>query len=262
MSGGRLEHKVAVVTGAARGAGEVTARLLAAEGAKVIVADILDDRGAEVAESIGAAARYQHLDITSEDDWAEVMDAVATIGPLDVLVNNAAILHLGPIEQTSAEDFARVLQVNTLGTFLGIKAAIDPMRSSGGGSIVNIASISGWHVAPGISAYAASKFGVRGITKVAAMELGRYGIRVNAINPAMGNPEMLEPFIGAEMVAAMRENRPAAPVGRAGTLDDVANAVLFLASDDSSFFSGADFPLDGAGPVGINLPTNSIPGET
>jgi 3alpha(or 20beta)-hydroxysteroid dehydrogenase len=258
----RLDGKVAIVTGAARGAGEVTARLLAKEGARVVCADILDERGRDVAQSIGAAALYQHLDITQEADWQQAVEVAETLGPLNVLVNNAAILHIGPIEQTAAEDFLRVLEVNTMGTFLGVKAAIDPMRRAGGGSIVNIASISGWHVAPGISAYAASKFGVRGVTKTAAMELGRYGIRVNCINPAMGNPEMLEPFIGPEMVAAMRENRPVAPVGRAGTLDDVAHAVLFLASDESSFFSGADFPLDGAGPVGINLPTNTIPGET
>ena len=154
---GWLDGKVAIVTGAARGSGALIAKRLVADGARVVLADILDDRGKPLAEELGDAARYQHLDITDEGQWQATVDFTrAEFGALTTLVNNAAILNIGPIEHTSAEDFSRVLEVNTLGTFLGVRAVIDPMRAAGGGSIINVSSISGHHPAAGTGAYAAS----------------------------------------------------------------------------------------------------------
>jgi 3alpha(or 20beta)-hydroxysteroid dehydrogenase len=258
---GRLEGKVAIVTGAARGTGAVTARRLVAEGAKVLLGDILDERGESEAKELGPAALYRHLDITQESDWRAAIEAAAGFGPLGVLVNNAAILHIAPISQTSADDYLRIVTVNELGTFLGVRSVIEPMKAAGGGSIVNISSIDGWHVAPGTVAYAASKFAVRGITKVAALELGRFGIRVNSINPAVGSREMIEPFVPKQVLDAYAQERASSiPVGRLGTMEDVAAAVVFLASDESGFFNGADFDLDGGITAGMVLP-GRVPGE-
>ncbi len=268
---GWLDGKVAIVTGAARGSGALIAQRLVADGARVVLADILDDRGKPLAEELGDAARYQHLDITDEGQWQATVDFTrAEFGALTTLVNNAAILNIGPIEHTSAEDFSRVLEVNTLGTFLGVRAVIDPMRAAGGGSIINVSSISGHHPAAGTGAYAASKFGVRGLTKVAALELGRYGIRVNSVNPATGNPEMILESLGlaGADLESLRSQTGARggggltggkPILRRGEMADVANAVAFLASDDSSFFNGADFDLDGGISAGNHLP-GDIPG--
>ena len=268
---GWLDGKVAIVTGAARGSGALIAKRLVADGARVVLADILDDRGKPLAEELGDAARYQHLDITDEGQWqATVEFARAEFGVLTTLVNNAAVLDIGPIEHTSAADFSRVLEVNTLGTFLGVRSVIGPLRSAGGGSIINVSSISGHHPAAGTGAYAASKFGVRGLTKVAALELGRYGIRVNSVNPATGNPEMILESLGLggadlESLRSQTGGRGGAgltggkPILRRGEMADVANAVAFLASDDSSFFNGADFDLDGGISAGNHLP-GDIPG--
>ncbi|MEE2664479.1 MAG: glucose 1-dehydrogenase [Myxococcota bacterium] len=258
---GRLDGKVAIVTGAARGTGAATARALVAAGAKVVLGDLLDDLGEAVAKELGDAARYLHMDITREQDWSRAIDSAHDFGPLGVLVNNAAILHIAPIEQTSAEDYLRVVTVNELGTFLGVRSAIEPMRAAGGGSIINISSIDGWYAAPGTSAYSASKFAVRGITKVAALELGRYGIRVNSLNPAAGSSEMVEPFLSPEaMRARQRDRAREVPLGRGGRVEDVAQAVVFLASDESSFFHGADLALDGGITAGMVIP-GPIPGE-
>ena len=261
---GRLDGKVAIVTGAARGTGEAIARLLVEEGAKVLLGDILDDRGKPVADSLGDAARYLHLDIANEHDWEDAVElTLREFGSLTTLVNNAAILHVAPIAETSADEYMRVVRVNELGTFLGVRSAIEPMKAAGGGSIINIGSIDAWHAAPGTVAYAASKFAVRGITKVAALELGRFGIRVNAINPAAGNPEMVQPFLpeGLDLKKLSRGRRAfgTTPIGRRGEMIDVARAVVFLASDESSFFSGADFPLDGGVTAGMIIP-GDIPG--
>ncbi len=268
---GRLDGKIAIVTGAARGSGALIAKRLVADGARVVLADILDDRGKPVADELGEAARYQHLDITDEDQWQAAVDFTrAEFGGLTTLVNNAAVLHVGPIEHTSLEAYSRVLNVNAVGTFLGVRTVIAPLREAGGGSIINVSSISGHHPAAGTAAYAASKFGVRGLTKVAALELGRYGIRVNSVNPAMGNPEMVLESLGLR-VADLEALRPKGgarrgggltsgkPILRRGEMADVANAVAFLASDDSSFFNGADFDLDGGITAGSHLP-GDIPG--
>ncbi len=255
--------KVAVITGAARGTGAVIAGRVSAEGGRVIVADVLDDRGGAVANAIGAAARYVHCDVTREQDWTQLIAQAEDIfGRLDVLVNNAAVLHLAGIAETTAADYRRVFEVNELGTFLGIRAAIGPLRAAGGGSIVNISSIDGVFVTPGTAAYSASKFAVRGLTKTAALELGRFGIRVNAVCPAAGNPEMVIEALPAGF--DFGEPRPTdnprgrdrhrAPLGRRGRMEDVADAVVFLASDESAFVSGTDLMVDGAMSAGMIIP--------
>lgn len=266
-----LEDKVTIVTGAARGSGALAAKMLVAAGARVVLTDILDERGEATAAGLGDRALYRHLDITDEKQWAEVVDfTLAEFGALTTLVNNAAVLHISPIEHTSAEAYSRLLRVNGLGTFLGVRSVIAAMRSGGGGSIINISSISGHHPAAGTAAYAASKFSVRGLTKVAALELGRYGIRVNSVNPAMGNPEMILESLGLEgtdLESVRKEggSRPGGrldggtPILRRGEMEDVANTVVFLASDQSSFFNGADFDLDGGITAGTHLP-GGIPG--
>jgi 3alpha(or 20beta)-hydroxysteroid dehydrogenase len=260
----RLEGKVAIVTGAARGSGEAIARRLVADGAAVVLVDLLEELGAAVAEDLGERARFRHADITSESDWEEtVRYTQATFGPLTTLVNNAAILLIRPLEHTTAEEFLRITRVNELGTFLGIRAAIAPMRANGGGSIVNISSIDGHHAAPGTSAYCASKFAIRGLTKAAALELGRDGIRVNSVNPAAGSNEMLEPSLPGVDIAAMRaaqERHDPPPIGRRGRVEDVAATVAFLASDDSSYYTGADFDLDGGTSAGMKV-KGPIPGS-
>jgi 3alpha(or 20beta)-hydroxysteroid dehydrogenase len=236
---------VALITGAARGTGAVTAGVLAEHGASVVVTDVRDDLGNDVASAIGDAGRYLHLDVSNEAEWASVVATVtAELGRIDVLVNNAAILHLAPIWNTSVDDYLRIVRVNELGTFLGVRSVVGPMRAGGGGSIINVSSIDAVYAAGTTVAYSASKFAVRGITKVAAVELGRFGIRVNCVCAAAGNPEMVRELLppGFEPQAA---GHARIPVGRRGEMGDVANVILFLASDESSFFTGEDFVLDG-----------------
>src|ERR1700749_1445185 len=182
---GRLDGKVALIPGGARGMGKSHVRHFVAEGARVVFGDVLDDKGAYVAAGLGEqSCRYLHHDVTSEDDWAAAV-ALATeaFGRLDVLVNNAGILKFASIADMPLADFRRVLEVNAVGCWLGMRAAIEPMKRAGGGSIVNISSIEGFAGADGLSAYTASKFAVRGMTKVAAQELAPFGIRVNSVHP-------------------------------------------------------------------------------
>jgi 3alpha(or 20beta)-hydroxysteroid dehydrogenase len=242
----RLNDRVAIITGGARGTGAATAQRFVEEGAQVVIADVRDEEGTATATRLGAT--YAHLDITNENEWADLMAVtVERFGRLDVLVNNAAILLLASLAKTTVDEFEQIMRVNAMGTFLGIRAAIEPMKATGGGSIVNISSIDGVFVAPGTGAYAASKFAVRGLTKTAALELGKFGIRVNAVCPEAGNPDMVRPFIEkmdpAELAKA--SPLPKSPIRRRPEMLDVANTVVFLASDESSFYSGADFVLDG-----------------
>src|SRR6185503_11750419 len=182
---GRLDGKVALITGGARGMGKSHVRHFVAEGARVVFGDVLDDRGEYVAAGLGeASCRYLHHDVTSEDDWAAAVAlAEGAFGRLDVLVNNAGILKFAPIADMPLADFRQVLEVNAVGCWLGMKAVTEPMKRAGGRSIVNISSIEGFTGAAGLSAYSASKFAIRGMTKVAARELGRFGIRVNSVHP-------------------------------------------------------------------------------
>jgi 3alpha(or 20beta)-hydroxysteroid dehydrogenase len=254
---GRLADKVAIVTGAARGTGEAVARLFAAEGARVVLGDVLDERGAAVAGSLGEAALYRHLDVTSEDDWRDaVSETLRRFGRLDVLVNNAAVLHMAAIADTRVEDFLRVVRVNQLGPFLGIRAAIEPMRAAGGGSIVNVASVDGLRGQNGIVAYASSKWALRGITRVAALELGRFWIRVNTVCPEAGSPFMVQPWMppGVEVERVIPRMQPNLAYQKERTLDelvrDVAFAVLYLASDESRSCTGSDLVCEGGNTAG------------
>ena len=254
---GALDGKVAIVTGAARGTGEATARLFVSEGARVVLGDVLDEAGEAVAKDLGEPARYRHLDVTSEEDWQRAVDlATETFGGLDVLVNNAAVLLMQALVDTSLEDFERVVRVNQTGTFLGMRAAAGPMQARGGGSIVNISSIDGRTTKNGLVAYASSKWAVRGMTRVAALELGRHGIRVNAVCPEAGSTHMIAPYVpeGVDIEKAMERSQPYLSTQRGRgvreRIDDVARMVVFLASDGSASCTGADFTVDGGDTAG------------
>jgi 3alpha(or 20beta)-hydroxysteroid dehydrogenase len=254
---GRLDGKTALVTGAARGTGEATARLFAREGARVVLGDVLDEAGAAVAKDLGGDVLYRHLDVSSESDWQTAVEAtLARFGSLDVLVNNAAVLLMKSLEETRVEEFDRIVAVNQRGTFLGMRAAVAPMRSRGAGSIVNVSSVDGLAAKNGIVAYAASKWAVRGMTRVAALELGRFGIRVNAVCPEAGSAEMIRPFVpeGIDLERALASQQPhlASQKRRsvAERVGDVARMILFLASDESASCTGADFTVDGGNLAG------------
>jgi 3alpha(or 20beta)-hydroxysteroid dehydrogenase len=245
----RLDGKVALLSGAARGLGQAQARLFEAEGAKVMIGDLRDAEGEAVAKEIGAGAIYQHLDVTSEQDWAAaVAVATGTFGRLDVLVNNAGIAEAAPLAEMTLESWRRVIDVNQTGVFLGMRAVIEAMTASGGGSIVNVSSIDGMIGMDGIISYVASKWAVRGMTKTAARELARHGIRVNSIHPgfvptqlAVEDESLLEPIQGLIRAHAER----LAPMGRAGKPEEIARLALFVASDESSYSTGSEFVADG-----------------
>lgn len=235
-----LEGKVALITGAARGQGAAAARRLVADGARVVLCDVLDDEGKAEAEGLGEAASYQRLDVVEEDDWGTAIEALEErYGRLDVLVNNAGILRLGSIEDLTLEDYLEVVRVNQVGVFLGMRAAIPAMRRAGGGSIVNISSIEGMVGSAHLAAYASTKFAVRGLTKVAALELAGDGIRVNSVHPGMIRSPMTEGL--GDVSAAHR----VIPAGRPGEPEDVVGLVAYLASDDAGYCTGAEFVVDG-----------------
>jgi 3alpha(or 20beta)-hydroxysteroid dehydrogenase len=239
-----LEGKVALVTGGARGMGAAEVRRLHGAGASVVAADILDDDGKALADSLGERARYVHLDVTSEEAWFAVVAQVEReLGHLDVLVNNAGILKFNALADTPLEEFRQVLDVNLIGTFLGMKAAIPAMKRAGGGSIVNISSTEGLAGTVFCGAYTASKFGVRGITKVAAIEYGADKIRVNSVHPGGIDTPMTRAVMDEE--GRKYVGKRVAGLKRMGEADEVAGVVLFLASDDSSYCTGAEFVVDG-----------------
>ncbi|MBU3684815.1 MAG: glucose 1-dehydrogenase [Mycobacteriaceae bacterium] len=234
---GRVDDKVALISGGARGMGAADARMLVAEGAKVVIGDILDAEGAALAEELGASARYVHLDVTSAEDWKAAVDtALEAFGKLNVLVNNAGIVQLAPLKTLDVERWQKVLDVNLTGPLLGTKAVIDPMVAAGGGSIINVSSIEGMRGAAWVHSYVASKWGLRGLTKSTALELASEKIRVNSIHPG---------FIRTPMTKHLPDDMVTAPMGRAGTPDEVAAFVVFLASDESSFSTGSEYVVDG-----------------
>jgi 3alpha(or 20beta)-hydroxysteroid dehydrogenase len=247
---GRLDQKVALVTGAARGQGAAVARRFAAEGARVMVADVLDDAGKEVAGEIGDAALFRHLDVSDESDWSgAVEELAAAFGRVDVLVNNAGVLHFAPIGEHTVEDYWRVVAVNQVGAFLGMRAVAPAMTRAGGGSIVNVSSIEGLAGAPFLIAYNATKFAVRGMTKTAALELGPSGIRVNSVHPGLIDTDMTRTAAGGDVADLERACR-SLPIKRTGRPDDIAGVMTFLASDESAYCTGSEFVVDGGATTG------------
>ena len=254
---GRLDGKVALISGAARGQGEAEVRLFVKEGAMVVFGDVLDELGEVVAKDLGDAAHYLHLDVRKEDQWtAAVAEAESRFGKLDVLVNNAGVLHMGTLtHDTTLEDYMRIIEVNQIGVFLGMRTAIPAMLRNGAGAIVNTSSSNGIAGYGGTIAYTASKFAVRGMTKNAALEYGKAGIRVNSVHPGgidtpMTRPDDLGGFTDEDQAAAWAMT----PIPRVGQPEEVANLVLFLASDEASYCSGAEFIVDGGMLAGVVNP--------
>ncbi len=239
----RLAGKVALVSGGARGMGASHARALAAQGARVVLGDILDTEGELVAKGIGDAARYVHLDVTESDDWAAAV-AVATseFGGLDILVNNAGIMNFGLIEDYEISEWHKILDINLTGVFLGIRAVVAPMKAAGRGSIINISSIEGMAGTIATHGYTATKFAVRGLTKSVALELGPSGIRVNSIHPGL---------IKTPMTDWVPEDIFQTALGRAAEPEEVSNLVVYLASDESSYSTGSEFVVDGGCTAGL-----------
>ena len=241
----RLRDKRILVTGTARGVGEEIARQAVAEGARVALVDVLDERGRAVADSLGDRAVYLHLDISSDDEWSAALPQIVEhLGGLDGLVNNAAIYKgTSPIEDESLSVFELTLRINVVGTWLGIKNVIAPIRERGGGAIVNISSIAGMKGLPGFSSYGSSKWAVRGLTKIAAKELGQYGIRVNSVHP--GGIEGTGMFTPATTPDDRQQRYAGVPLGRPGRTDEVSSLVLFLLSEASSYVTGVEHIIDG-----------------
>ena len=249
---GQLDGRVALITGGARGQGAVEAKLFISEDARVVIADVRHDEGLAVAAELGEAVTYLPLDVTKSAEWNSAIAAVMDKhGRLDVLVNNAGLYRPKLIEESTEEDFLAMFSVNQFGVYLGMKAALPAMRQSApgksGGSIINISSVAGFRGAPGSCAYAGTKFAVRGMTKVAALEFAPWGIRVNSVHPGIIDTDMISVMGDARHDAIVA----ATPLQRAGTSDDVAKLVLFLASDASSFCTGSEFVVDG----GLNTGT-------
>ncbi|MXX80329.1 MAG: glucose 1-dehydrogenase [Chloroflexi bacterium] len=251
---GQLDGQVAIISGGARGQGEAEARLFAREGAAVVLGDILDEDGQRVAESIidaGGQAAYVHLDVTSETDWSDIVDkAVAEFGRVDLLLNNAGILPVATIEHATLEHFREVVDVNLVGVFLGIRAVIAAMREAGGGCIINTSSTAGIQGYPGLGAYASSKFAVRGLTKVAAVELGGDNIRVNSVHPGPIDTPML---FNPDAKRDEHGDRPMRiPISRMGRADEIAKMMLFIAAD-ATYSTGSEFIVDGGLTASSNL---------
>ncbi|MDX2932842.1 SDR family NAD(P)-dependent oxidoreductase [Streptomyces ipomoeae] len=249
---GKLDGRVVLVTGAARGQGEQEARLFRAEGAEVVVADVLDDRGEALAKEIGAL--YVHLDVSREADWAAAVTAAKdAYGRVDGLVNNAGILRFNALVDTPLDEFMRVVQVNQVGVFLGLKALAPEIEAAGGGTIVNTASYTGLTGMAYVGAYAATKHAIVGLTRVAALELARKGVRVNAVCPGAIDTAMSDPGDGASAESIDRLYRKRVPLGRIGRPEEVARLALFLSCDDSSYITGQPFVIDGGWLAGVSL---------
>ena len=247
----RLSGKTAIITGAARGMGAVTAELFIENGANVVIGDILEEEGKALAEKLGNKAQFVKLDVTKEDDWQNAVTVAENMGPLNVLVNNAGILVFKAIKDQTAEEYMKVLNINLVGCYNGIRAVIEPMKKAGRGSIINISSIDGLQAKNSLSAYASSKWGMRGLTKAAAGELGHHNIRVNTVHPGgintdMGNAQQLDD----DSVNVFYKNHP---LPRVGMPIEVARMSLFLATDEASYSTGSEFIVDGGWNGGLTL---------
>ncbi|WP_438487466.1 SDR family NAD(P)-dependent oxidoreductase [Streptomyces sp. S186] len=258
---GKLDSRVIVITGAARGQGEQEARLFVAEGARVVLGDVLEEQGEALAAELGAErARFVRLDVAVEGDWAALVEAAEeAFGKIDGLVNNAGILRFNALVDTPLEEFRRVLDVNQTGCFLGIRTVAPRIAAAGGGTIVNTASYAGLTGMAFVGAYAATKHAVVGLTRVAALELAAQGIRVNAVCPGavdtpMTNPAAVDPSGDpAESVRAVEElYRKLVPLGRIGRPEEVARLALFLSGEDSSYITGQPFVIDGGWLAGVS----------
>lgn len=241
---GKLDGKVALITGGARGIGAEDARVLAAEGAKIVVCDLLDEEGQALAEEVGGA--YQHLDVTSESEWqAAIAFAEKTFGPVDILINNAGVVGFTPLDTCDLDEWNRVIGINLTGTFLGIRHVADSMKRAGGGVIVNMSSTAGLMGYSQLGAYVASKWGVRGLTKSAALDLAQYKIRVVSVHPGP---------IETPMTAGLDVSYSRRPIPRIGQPSEVAAMILFLVSD-ATFSTGTEFVLDGGATIGEMMRT-------
>ena len=244
----RLEGKVAIITGGARGQGATEARMFAREGARVVIGDIRDELGMQVEAEIrelGGEAIYLHLDVASADDWQRAIDtAEQQFGKVDVLVNNAAIVLRKDIEETTADDWDKIMEINAKGVFLGTKTVIPAMRRAGGGSIINISSISGL-VSIGPPAYIATKGAVRLFTKSTAIQYASENIRANSIHPGSVDTDMRREGMGSQTPEEIQARIDNIPLGRVGTTEDISYGALFLASDESSFMTGSELVIDG-----------------
>jgi len=237
----RFDGKVILISGGARGQGAAEARMLVAEGGRVVIGDVLEMEGRRLAAELGDAAVFLHHDVTEEADWMEAVEAAERLGGLHGMVNNAGIFIPRSLMETDTALFERHMRVNQLGCFLGMKAVVGAMERSGGGSIVNISSVAGLRGSPGAIAYSATKWALRGMTKAAAIDLAPRDIRVNSVHPGPIDTEMLK-------VRSPEENRrrtEMVPMRRMGTAEEVAKLVLFLLSDDSAYITGAEMTIDG-----------------
>ncbi|QBS43818.1 glucose 1-dehydrogenase [Nocardia sp. CS682] len=249
---GRLTGKVALISGGARGMGAAHAKAMVAEDARVVLGDVLDDEGAAVAKELGDAAAYVHLDVREPGDWkGAVAETVQRFGSLNVLVNNAGIANGNLLVDFELAEWQRIIDINLTGTFLGMQTATPAMIEAGGGSIINISSVEGMRGSIGLHGYVATKFAVRGLTKSTAVELAQHNIRVNSVHPGLITTPMTE-GIPAEFLQI--------PMGRAADPSEVAALITFLASDESSYSTGAEFVIDGGLTVGIpHKPFDDLP---
>jgi 3alpha(or 20beta)-hydroxysteroid dehydrogenase len=237
----RLTGKIILISGGARGQGAAEARLCVAEGAKVVIGDVLEAQGHRLAEELGSAATFVRHDVTQEADWAKAVQTAESLGGLHGLINNAGIYQPATLMETDTALFERHMRINQLGSFLGMQAVVSMMEKSGGGSIVNISSVAGLRGSPGAIAYSATKWALRGMTKAAAIDLAPRKIRVNSVHPGPIDTEMLN-------VRTPEQNQrrlQSVPMKRMGTAEEVANLVLFLLSEESGYITGAEVAIDG-----------------